>query len=250
MKKAFACLLGCVVLAGCGFAPAAPLADARGGPASAQGSTAGLLTRGAVLLVHGHNGSADDWATLAPWLAAEGWRPKPITLATDDWDVARLSEQVGVYVEALARESGQAQVDVVAHSLGGLAVRHYIKHHGGDRRIRRLVTLGSPHHGIGYAAAGRWLKVAKLLTPRGSFLNGLNRPDETPGTVTYTSIWSTGDYTQWAPFASGRLVGAFNVRTSGTSHSGMLTDRKLFPAIAEGLMVTPGAEPGPERTID
>lgn len=245
MKRAFACLLAGLMLAGCGAAPTLRLADAARGEAAV--ASAG---RGPVLLIHGHRGQGADMNGLGDWLAERGWQPKAITLASEDWDMERLADQVAVYVEALARESGTARIDVVGYSIGGVAARYYIKHHGGDRRIRRLVTLGAPHHGMGYAALGRWITVARQLTPGGAFLKALNEPDETPGDVTYTCIWSTGDYTQLAPFGSGRLEGAFNVRTRHTTHGRMASDPKLYPAVAEGLSVTPGATPGPERQID
>ena len=103
---------------------------------------------------------------------------------------------------------------------------------------------------MAYATLGPWIKVSRQLTPGAPFLKTLNQPDETPGSVTYTCIWSTGDYTQILPFGSGRLAGAFNVRTGGTPHERMATDPKLFPAVAEGLSVAQGAVPGAERTLD
>lgn len=247
MRLLVGCLLAGMVLAGCGTASVADSAQVvRGDHAVGHGTT----DRGPVLLIHGHNGKGADMAPLATWLAERGWKPRSISLVSEDWDMERLSEQVAVYVEALCRETGESRIDVVGYSIGGIAARYYIKNHQGDRRIRRLVTMGSPHHGMGYAALGVWITVSRQLTPGGKFLADLNRPDETPGDVTYTCIWSTGDYTQIAPYGSGRLKGAFNVRTRKTPHERMASDPKLFPAVGEGLSVTPGAEPGPERSLD
>lgn len=246
MRLAVPVLMGCLLLAGCGQAPA---------PAAAVASQPSAQTRsvpepkGAVLLVHGHDGSANDWDTILPWLKSEGWSPKAFTFATEDWNIGDMADQVGMQVEALCRQSGQAQIEVLAHSIGGIATRHYIKNSGGDKRIRRLVTLGSPHHGIRATHFLRHLRVAPFLYPGGDFLKALNAGDETPGTTTYTSIWSTGDYTQWSPYASGRLKGAHNYRTGQTSHAGMLTDTKLFPTIREGLTRPLGGPVGPEQKI-
>lgn len=246
MTKVLSGLLASLVLAGCGMAPVAGSVR----PAAAKVSALEAPERGAVLLIHGHNGKGEDMDTLGRYLAERGWKPKSVSLVSEDWDMARLADQVGVYVEALCHESGQSKIDVVGYSIGGIAARYYIKNHQGDRRITRLVTLSSPHHGMAYAALGPWITVAHQLTPGGEFLKTLNQPDETPGDVTYTCIWSTGDYTQILPFGSGRLNGAFNVRTSKTPHPRMASDPKLFPAVAEGLSVAPGAVPGPERTLD
>jgi triacylglycerol lipase len=236
-----------LVLAGCGTAPAPGSARVVPGDRAVAQAAA---ERGAVLLIHGHRGDASSMAPLASWLAERGWKPKAISLVSDDWDMERLADQVAMHVEALSRESGESRIDVVGYSIGGIAARYYIKNHQGDRRIRRLVTLSSPHHGMGYATLGPWITVSRQLTPGAPFLTALNRTDETPGDVTYTCIWSTGDYTQLAPFGSGRLEGAFNVRTRHTPHERMASDPKLFPAVGDGLSVAPGAAPGPERILD
>lgn len=243
--NSFIVLLGlAAAIAGCGQAPALTSSQA---PAAMAARADGK--RPAVLLVHGHNGTAHDWDVLKPWLEKEGFAPKAVTLSGGDWNIRDLADEIGVYAKALARQSGQAQIDVVAHSLGAVATRTYIKYGGGDTLIRNFVMIGAPNHGIIYAAPGRHLTIARMLTPKGEFLRGLNNPDETPGPVTYTSIWSTGDYTQWFPFASGRLVGAFNYRTTDTSHAGMLTDGRLFPTIKAGLLRQSSEQPGAEARI-
>lgn len=43
-------------------------------------------------------------------------------------------------------ETGEAQADLVAHSFGGLVARAYLAKHGPER-VRRLITLGTPHKG-------------------------------------------------------------------------------------------------------
>jgi pimeloyl-ACP methyl ester carboxylesterase len=48
------------------------------------------------------------------------------------------------------------RLDFVAHSLGGLIVRHLFARHA-DLRPGRIVTLGTPHRG---SAAARWLSTA------------------------------------------------------------------------------------------
>jgi len=46
-------------------------------------------------------------------------------------------------IEALPHE----RVDLIAHSLGGLDARYALAHLGLDKRVRSLVTIGTPHHG-------------------------------------------------------------------------------------------------------
>lgn len=54
------------------------------------------------------------------------------------------------------------QLAVVAHSMGGLVARSACHHatiggHGWRRRLRKLVFLGTPHHGTSLEQAGNWV---------------------------------------------------------------------------------------------
>lgn len=246
----------CALLAGCGHATA-PAATAAVQQTASKVITQSLDDRPTgkgtpVLLVHGYHGSPQNFAMMEPWLRQEGYDPVAMAFvdtAWSDWSLDDLSDQVAVNVMALCRLTGRDQIDVVAHSLGGIAVRHYIKFKGGDKHIRHLVCLGSPHHGVGYAAFGPWIVVADLFRPHSEQLNELNRPQEAYGNVSYTCVWSTGDYMEMLPFASGRLVGAFNYSIHGTSHSGMTTDPRIFPVIKQGLERPLDAKPGAEQHI-
>ncbi len=61
------------------------------------------------------------------------------------------------------------QVDIVAHSQGGLASRHMIEEHG-ERRVRTLVMLGTPNHGARNVAryAGVLIRVCNILCDLGA----------------------------------------------------------------------------------
>lgn len=240
------------VLAGCGATMAPAPAAREAGVARAAAAEAGAPDRGPVLLVHGHHGSSANFAAMTPRLKAEGWQPTALDFVTGDWKawtLDELAQQVGLHVLALKRKSGQDQIDVVAHSLGGIVVRQYLKFHGGDRHVRRLICLGAPHHGVGFAAIGRFLEIGRLFAPHGEVLNRLNRPDETSGDVQYTNLWSPSDWAEWAPYASGRLKGAFNYKVEKTPHANYPTDARVFAVVKESLLRPLDAQPAGEPTI-
>src|SRR5262249_8662140 len=64
-----------------------------------------------------------------------------------------LASELGDVIEGLSRETGCGPVDVIGHSLGGLAAR-YLTESGGRRLVRRLVTLGSPYYAGGVPRQG------------------------------------------------------------------------------------------------
>jgi triacylglycerol lipase len=53
------------------------------------------------------------------------------------------AKQLAAAIEALPHE----RVDVIAHSLGGLDARYALAHLGLAKRVRSLVTIGTPHRG-------------------------------------------------------------------------------------------------------
>jgi pimeloyl-ACP methyl ester carboxylesterase len=74
----------------------------------------------------------------------------------------------------LARDVRGGRIDLVCHSLGGLVARYYLQELGGDRRVDRLITLGTPHHGT-LAAVYLPTAVVSQLWPESAFLRRLNR---------------------------------------------------------------------------
>lgn len=252
-------LAGLLALAGCGKAAVPVGTPVAAAALAARGSDPQVVAAQAtgqgnpVLLVHGIHGSSQNFAAMLPWLRGQGFDPVAldfVDVAWKDWSLDDLADQVALHVMALRQRTGKDQVDIVAHSLGGVAARQFIKFRGGDRYVKHLVCLGSPHHGVGYAALGPGITIADLFRPHSEQLNALNRPAETYGAVSYTNVWSTGDYMEMLPFASGRLVGAFNFRIDGTPHSGMTTDSRIFPVVRDALLRPPGEAPGPEQHID
>jgi hypothetical protein len=97
-----------------------------------------------VVLVHGLLGDATNFAMLRGHLgrygihrfSSFGYRPR--------LDYQRLAARLAEHVSTVCRETGATQVDVVAHSLGGLVARYFVQTDGA-RVVRRLVTLGTPY---------------------------------------------------------------------------------------------------------
>jgi triacylglycerol lipase len=72
-------------------------------------------------------------------------------------DVRRSAEQAEALLSRLECEHPFRHVDVVAHSLGGLVAAYWLKRIDRGRRIRRVVTLGTPHAGAPLARIGALL---------------------------------------------------------------------------------------------
>jgi hypothetical protein len=78
-------------------------------------------------------------------------------------DALRLAEQL----RAMQREQPGREVDLIAHSQGGIVVDEFLSHvyRAGDRSLPPLgnvVTLSSPHEGAPLATAGRQIRTTNL----------------------------------------------------------------------------------------
>lgn len=99
-----------------------------------------------VLLVHGYLCNHRVWDTLSEHLCCAGHPQlaldlEPLFCSIDDY--ALWIEQA---VNALCRQTGAPQVALVGHSMGGLAIRAWMRAHGTER-VARVITLGTPHAG-------------------------------------------------------------------------------------------------------
>jgi triacylglycerol lipase len=101
------------------------------------------------------------------------------------------------FVDRVCRETGATQVDLVAHSLGGLVAMEYV-HDGGGLRARRVVTVACPHAGVAWrgpivGACGPELRVG------GAFL--VQRAGRSL-TVPCLNLYSTHDNVVYPPQTS------------------------------------------------
>ncbi|WP_435317445.1 esterase/lipase family protein [Haloarchaeobius sp. TZWSO28] len=94
-------------------------------------------------------------------------------------------------VQEIAAETG-SEVDIVAHSMGGLDSRYCVEKLGGNVHVDDLITLGTPHQGT-YAAYLAYLTPGGYdMVPGSDFLTDLNDGTLAKG-VEYTAIWSDSD---------------------------------------------------------
>lgn len=97
-----------------------------------------------VVLVHGLCGDPTNFLALKRALKAAGIRNFATFAYRPQFAYQRLIAGVTETIEKVCCETGATQVDIVAHSMGGLIARGVAQSAAGAR-VRRLVTLGSPY---------------------------------------------------------------------------------------------------------
>ena len=102
-----------------------------------------------VVFVHGYFQNRVCFLGLAH--ALQRRRPVPLYGFNYPWTdlVDRNAGRLARFVEQVCVECDVPQVDLVCHSLGGVVAVDYV-HEAGAARVRRLVTIASPHAGVAW----------------------------------------------------------------------------------------------------
>jgi len=209
-----------------------------------------------VLLLHGFLANRRAVEVLERRLRRDGYTVFSFDLGAVRQVIRRgvddLADLVRTKVERLyARHPNMGPLTIVGHSQGGLVGAWYVKKLGGWRRVRALVTLGTPHHGTPVAYAG--LPLALLspalwqMTPGSGFIRRLERGSWPPG-VRLTSVWSRGD--RLAPHPSA-IVATFglpyvrNVEVQVEGHRDFLFKKAIYQSLLHELREGDDAAPLP-----
>ncbi len=198
--------------------------------------------RAHVLFVHGHGGDPWRFDQMRLALEKDGYATYTMAFPSMEEDMEWLAWWIKARVKEIKRDHGAREVDIVAHSMGGLISRAYIRYLEGGQHVPRVITFESPHHGLLVAAIPLLSRIMisenlrRQVAAGSPFFDRLNAMDETPGDVRYTSIISKND--QYISVKSAHLEGASNYVISGPNHTTSMWDPVVTAlvkaALAEG----------------
>lgn len=191
------------------------------------------MARDPILFVHGWSESESVWNTMISNFSREGWTRAELNnwrYSTSQSNV-RTASEVATKVNEILRATGATRVDIIAHSMGSLNSRYYLKNLGGSAKVDDWVSLGGPNHGT--TVANICFTTACVEMRVGSaFLTALNEGDETPGTTTYGTWWSSCDEFI-NPDESVLLSGATNTATGCVNHIGLVSNSTVFAQVRD-----------------
>jgi len=203
--------------------------------AGAALSPAGALALDPILFVHGWSGSASNWNTMISRFEKDGYTKKQLRAYSYNTSQSNKTDAETIVkseVEKLKSENGASKVDIIAHSMGSLNSRWYIKFvAGGEANVDDWVSLGGPNHGTEFANFCFSTSCVEMRIGS-KFLAELNATDETPGAVNYGTWWSTCDEFI-NPDESVILSGATNTKTACMSHTALTTDKTVYEQARE-----------------
>ncbi len=169
-----------------------------------------------VLLIHGYGANSGFWHYCSKRLAHAGISHQAIELEPVLASIDEYARLIDSAVEALCKDSGKQEIIILAHSMGGLAARTYLRDHGTERTAK-LIMLGTPHFGSTLANFAMGVNATQmkreLLSDGSSSANWLHKLEQTETPVLRArciSIYSRHDNIV-APQESAYLPGARNI---------------------------------------
>ncbi len=194
-------------------------------PPAAQG-------RRGVLLVHGFVCNRGLWN---PWLEQLHAAGTPFVAVNLEPVFGSIDDYIAPIEDAMRRLegcTGQAPV-VVAHSMGGLALRRWWAENGDHGRVHHAITIGTPHHGT-WLARFAMSRNARQMQQHSPWLATLAAREPPGRAQRFTCFYSHCDNIVFPP-ATATLPGADNRHLEGQPHVHMADRPEPWQALQRAL---------------
>lgn len=189
-----------------------------------------------ILFVHGYLGSSANWDTMRSRFKLDGWQDFELYaynysfISSNASSAAEIRDQV----DDIIRKTGATKVDIIAHSMGSISSRYYLKNLGGTDRIDAWVSLAGPNHGTDAVENQNCgTTPCREIIPGSAFLVALNAGDETPGPLVRYATWRSPCDGTIIPTESVILFGATNNLSACVVHFNFLTDQTVYQQVRD-----------------
>jgi pimeloyl-ACP methyl ester carboxylesterase len=202
-------------------------------PAAAHG-------RRGVLFVHGFVCNRGLWN---PWLQQMTAQQTPFVAVNLEPVFGTIDDYASIIergMQQLEHCTGLPPV-IVAHSMGGLAVRAWWALHGGDTRVHRCITIGTPHQGTWLARFAMTMN-ARQMRLKSAWLLGLAGSEAARHSTRFTCFYSHCDNIVF-PAATAMLPGADNRHLPGVAHVHMADRPEPMAELQRWLQPAPATLP-------
>lgn len=148
-----------------------------------------------ILFLHGLGGHRGNFLPMRAWLGLKGHRRGYAIGLTAGSDLMTLGRELSAAIEEILTVNGLSdggQVDIVAHSMGGVVARLALLEVGTMQRVHTLITLGTPHAGTQLARLGGTGR-CRDLRPGSPVMEALAVQVPWRGPTRLVCLWSEAD---------------------------------------------------------
>lgn len=193
-----------------------------------------------VLLIHGYGCNSGYWHAMSKMLMRENITHYALDMEPVFGAIEAYVPIVRDAVETVCADTGHGKIIILAHSMGGLAARAYLRSHGSNR-IARIITLGTPHHGTGLANFGFGINVQQMRWngngrhgKSSTWLRQLAEYEDGTMPPLFVSIYSHHDNII-SPQTSSFLPGAKNIEFHGIGHVALAINPTIQTKVIEEI---------------
>ena len=168
-----------------------------------------------VVFIHGFICNRGIWT---PWLAHVKMHKRAFVALNLEPVFGSIEDYVGLIdraVQQVTLDTGMPPL-VVCHSMGGLAVRAWLRRANADQRVHHIVTIGSPHHGT-WLGRFSFMKNGRQMSLSNDWLRQLEADEPAERHKLFTCYYSNCDNIVF-PASTATLSGADNRLITGTAH--------------------------------
>jgi triacylglycerol esterase/lipase EstA (alpha/beta hydrolase family) len=189
----------------------------------------------AVLMVHGYGCNRAMWLKFSHGLARHGYASEAINLEPPLGSIDDYPKQIEVGVQALIAKANVTHVAIVAHSMGGLACRAYLNANAPEqnKRILKVITLGTPHQGTVHAALGQGQNTRQMRR-KSVWREALAARERTEDIAKFVCIMTHHDNIV-APQAMQTIQGAKTIELHAIGHVALAYSDKVLQLVVNEL---------------
>jgi len=193
-----------------------------------------------ILFIHGFGAHSSCWAYMRKAMKERGFRNIFFVNLQSSLvsSIAQHAERVERVAAKIREVTGRHDLDIVAHSMGGVVGRHFLYNGSGKSTVHTFVSLGSPLGGANKAKLGApVIKVARSMVPGSKLLHNHTQSASQDKHTRYFHLAAENDITvrPWTSALEGgaQIFSSAILRSGG--HVGMLFSKEVADWIAESL---------------
>lgn len=185
-----------------------------------------------LIFVHGLGGNRGAFLLMSWYLWMHGRKRSYKIHFKSGQSIEDMATALAHFIRDVRKVTGEKQVEIIAHSLGGIIARLAITRYRLSSFVKTLITLGTPHHGT-YPARYANTGITRDIRPGSKLIKQMEKM-RWPRGVRGVTLWSRNDLFV-LPAESAAMNGTVKIDVTPFTHYSYLIDPKSWAVVAKAL---------------